>query len=345
MNQKLTLQQLARALARATGSSQNLAGSFIKDFFALITDTLKKGESVTIKNFGKFSPAVDPEEMVVFTPDKELSQALNAPFSFFEPVELGDEVSDEALNEPVEIFPEGEPIEEETQAPDGEETAPEPLRPEETPAEEPVEEPGEEPVEEPSEPDGASKEEGEEEETPQEPTAGQESDEEYEEEYEEEEYEPAKTRSKGWLVFLVGLILGAIIGYFVAYFYPCDSWCPAGDKSDTASAGADSIRAIELPADTAGISQEQAAEQPSETYDTVTTRRFLSTMARKYYGHPDFWVYIYEENRQSLGDPNMIAPGTVLRIPPADKYGVDKNDPGSLEKARSKAAEIRRRYE
>ena len=74
--------------------------------------------------------------------------------------------------------------------------------------------------------------------------------------------------------------------------------------------------------------------------DTVGRTRFLTTMAREYYGDLNFWVYIYEENKSIISDPNHIEAGTVVIIPPASKYGIDKNDPESVAKAKAKSAEI-----
>lgn len=70
------------------------------------------------------------------------------------------------------------------------------------------------------------------------------------------------------------------------------------------------------------------------TYDTVSTNRFLATMAREHYGVMEFWIYIFEENKDILpSNPNRITPGTRVLIPQIDKYvkGTDLN------KARSDA--------
>ena len=83
--------------------------------------------------------------------------------------------------------------------------------------------------------------------------------------------------------------------------------------------------------------QSKAAEP---VYDTVTERQFLTKIAAKHYGNADFWVYIYEENRSIIKNPNTIAPGTKVVIPPASKYGIDKNNPESLRAARKKIQEI-----
>lgn len=78
----------------------------------------------------------------------------------------------------------------------------------------------------------------------------------------------------------------------------------------------------------------------SVTYDTITKSLFLSRISRKHYGHSDFWVYIYEENKSKIKNPNAIPPGTVVVIPPAQKYGIDKNSDASIRAARKKAVDV-----
>jgi hypothetical protein len=56
-------------------------------------------------------------------------------------------------------------------------------------------------------------------------------------------------------------------------------------------------------------------------------------------------VYIYEENKSKIANPNNMRPGTVLVIPPAEKYGIDSKDKASVEKAKKKSFEILKRYE
>ena len=82
------------------------------------------------------------------------------------------------------------------------------------------------------------------------------------------------------------------------------------------------------------------AAEPEVITDTVTSKIVLSTLSDRYYGSPWFWVYIYEENRSKINDPNNVRPGTVVVIPPAEKYGIDAKDPASLKKAQRLSWEI-----
>ncbi len=75
-------------------------------------------------------------------------------------------------------------------------------------------------------------------------------------------------------------------------------------------------------------------------YDTVRGNRYLTTMARQHYGRKIFWVYIYEENKAVITDPDHIAPNTVVVIPPAEKYGIKAGDKLSEQAAERKAIEI-----
>lgn len=79
-------------------------------------------------------------------------------------------------------------------------------------------------------------------------------------------------------------------------------------------------------------------------YDTIGKSRFLRTMAKDFYGNPEFWPYIYEENSNKLGDPDRIRPGSVIKIPSLVKYGVNTKNPADVEKAKKLGKEIYARY-
>ena len=85
---------------------------------------------------------------------------------------------------------------------------------------------------------------------------------------------------------------------------------------------------------------EVIAEESDVVTDTVTSQIVLSTLSEKYYGSPWFWVYIYEENKDIISNPDNVRPGTTVVIPPAEKYGIDAKDPASLKKAQRRSWEI-----
>lgn len=111
MNEKISLPALVSALSLRSGDSKKQSEEFIKEFFAIIADTLADGEQMKIKNFGVFKTVtvgarksvnvstgedvvIPAHPKVVFTPAKELAALVNEPFEMFETVELADGVDD-----------------------------------------------------------------------------------------------------------------------------------------------------------------------------------------------------------------------------------------------------------
>ena len=114
MNKKITFPELIESVATTTEASKRTSEMFLKELFAVIADSLVKGENVKIKNFGQFkltevgerkSVNVNTgEEMkipshtkVSFIPDKVLADAINMPFANFEAIELSDNISESEL--------------------------------------------------------------------------------------------------------------------------------------------------------------------------------------------------------------------------------------------------------
>lgn len=100
MNKKLTIADLADIVSSKSGITKKESEQFVKDFFALATELISKGESLTIKGVGTFLPVwVDARTSVdvntkqsieipghyklSFTPDKIMRDAVNAPFAAF----------------------------------------------------------------------------------------------------------------------------------------------------------------------------------------------------------------------------------------------------------------------
>jgi nucleoid-associated protein YgaU len=59
----------------------------------------------------------------------------------------------------------------------------------------------------------------------------------------------------------------------------------------------------------------------------------LTRLAYNEYGDKCFWVYIYEENKNIIKNPNDVPAGLTITIPPAEKYKIDKNNPVSINNA------------
>lgn len=84
-----------------------------------------------------------------------------------------------------------------------------------------------------------------------------------------------------------------------------------------------------------------AAVAPVVT-DTVKRGVFLTNISLRHYGHKAFWVYIYEENKNIISNPDNVAAGTVVVIPPAHKYGIDATDTMAINMALDIADKIKR---
>lgn len=124
---------------------------------------------------------------------------------------------------------------------------------------------------------------------------------------------------KRWIGLVVGILIGCLLMWFV--MRGCEK---TGSEPQTV-----------VPADTVA----QVEEEPVVT-ETITDQNVLSTMAARHYGSQWFWVYIYEENKDKIKNPDNVPLGTVVVIPPADKYGIDAKDPKSLNKAQLRSWEI-----
>jgi len=76
-------------------------------------------------------------------------------------------------------------------------------------------------------------------------------------------------------------------------------------------------------------------QQAGAITTTISPGDTMRKLGLKYYGHKSFWVYIYQENKSKITDPNNVPLGTVLVIPPAEKYNIDANSPESVNKAKN----------
>lgn len=351
MNQKITLSDLADLLAAKSHISKASANSFIRDIFDTILAALNEGESVKVRQLGTFKIAdvsarmgvdvntgqaieIAGRQRITFTPDKELAEAVNAPFAGFETVVISDvatadteaeEPSEAADEEPAAIIPPELP-----ELP----ATPEPPALPEDPVDSGEEESAEEPI-----PHiaaladlGASGAESANEEPATEPQAVSFAD-------ENDDIPSAASHGKGrfWLGFIIGAVVGALIASAI-YFLPKCGACDNG-KETPAAVATDSI----APDKAATSVSEPQPDKPLAT-DTVTATRYLTKMAREYYGDTNFWVYIYEENKDKIDNPDLIKPGTAVTIPQPAKYGIDAFNPESVAKAKRLSYDILSKY-
>ena len=109
MNNRLSIQDLALILSEQTGKSTEEALRFLQEFIAVVSEGVYNDKRVKVKGLGTFkiirveeraSVSVNSGERFVipshykftFTPDKELKELVNKPFSLFDTVELNEEV-------------------------------------------------------------------------------------------------------------------------------------------------------------------------------------------------------------------------------------------------------------
>lgn len=136
MNNKVTFPELVEQVAQYANTSKRMSELFLKELFAIISQSLIDGESVKVKGIGTFKlTEVSPRKSVdvntgeeieipghkklSFAPDKDMAEAINQPFMHFETEILDDDVTDDQLaaidaGVPTEAPTEAAPAEEET---------------------------------------------------------------------------------------------------------------------------------------------------------------------------------------------------------------------------------------
>lgn len=373
----MSLPQLIDSLI-ATGIADSATiRNFIQEFTAIIEGTLARGESVSVKGIGTFHAVEVADELYIeFAPDATLAETVNAPFSIFEPVELPDNLTDADMETAEMACNETEPASQPCPPPippRREAAAPEPA------ATSPVSAPAPDPIiETPVQPEHAEPEHktaapvsgnNEPEQAPHNtlPTK------EIEKIIEHERVVEVRDHSSHHTLHIViasllSLVAGLAIGYFannrlnLSHIKNVNieaegvNVISKTEAKEGKSATADSLASVaaghsdSIPADTVSPGQGPTAVEPEaktvETpraaivTDTVKANRYLTTMARRHYGKKIFWVYIYEENKNIIDDPDHIAPNTVVVIPPAEKYGIKAGDKESEADAMRRAQAI-----
>ncbi|MDR2056683.1 MAG: hypothetical protein LBP83_00060 [Dysgonamonadaceae bacterium] len=70
----------------------------------------------------------------------------------------------------------------------------------------------------------------------------------------------------------------------------------------------------------------------------------LVDLARKNYGNPAFWVYIYESNKDKLTSPVNIPQSVTLTIPDLSEYNIDIKDSLEIIRANIRSEDILEKY-
>lgn len=345
MNSRQTTQDLAKAISGKTEIKQRDVDSFLKALITLLTDEIELKGPIEIKGLGvfKLTPIEGRESIHVntgerflipahqkysFIPDKQLKDLINKPFSFFDTVEVGEDVllteEDEDENEGIEneevVSEQPETIVTHTEV-ENETTQPPAQEPEEPPS---LDMPVEEIIT-----------------------------------NEEEENVEEKKENKKAPVFYFILFILLVGTLFAGYKYlflkrPSE---PQLVKLDTATESAGFISPDSVVLTNERVASVDSVEK-KDTLQTITTEQEenkraidsqqhmtelgkvviqtgdrLTAIARKYYGSKLFWVYIYQHNQSKIKNPDQIPIGTELSIPIPELYGIDSQNRESLAKA------------
>ena len=329
------------------------------------------GNEITIEGYNKvsFVPEAGVKELVEKVEAGEAVEALDPIQKLGAQADeivdilgdLGELPKEEKAEEPVE---EAAPVEEPKEEEPVEETAPveepkeeEPIVAEPVIAEVPAEEPKEEePVaEEPKE------------EEPKE-------EEQKEEEEQQEELEPlivsekpAKKKNyflRALLISFIILLILCVVGYFFLRKQVCEWFdilkekvekielfnkCSAPSEEVEAAAAEDEL-VLEVPEEAAEQvveSEAPKAEVQKAKYEElllteeITEGSRLAWISRKYYGHPDYWPYLYDANRDRIDDPSNVPVGTQIRVPKLTKAQRDMTSSEYLRLKEEAVAAIR----
>lgn len=106
--QIVSLHEITGRLSAETGCGQEIAGTFLKEFSAVISQGLAADGVVSVAGLGIFRVVsdVNGNPSVEFAPDASLAGKVNEPFAMFESVELADSLTESELNPPGEGQPE-----------------------------------------------------------------------------------------------------------------------------------------------------------------------------------------------------------------------------------------------
>ena len=365
MNEKINLKELVHLLADKSGIQKKDAEAFLREFFDTIDEALFADQLVKVKDLGSFKLTLvnDRESVdvltkkrvlipahykVTYSPDNDLAQVVNEPFSLFETVEINEDAetnesseSDDSCNaDEINAVEKVDIVEE---LPVVEAVAPEKV--------EEVEDvlPQIEPAQIMKQP-----------------------------------VEKRKAKSTSNTIYIccciVALLLGAGFYYYLSN-EEADISSSVSSRNLTIESDPDKIFEDdvpeiieEIPQDTiiegtfphvqkeepAIPSSEKKTVVPEKTVAPVSTPpatvesntalkkrtvqsgERLTLIALEEYGDKNFWIYIYEENKSTIKNPNNVSSGLTIIIPPASKYGIDKNNEESIKKAEELAKQYKK---
>ena len=356
---------LSEALAETTHVPSEIVGKWLRGISQLWSELLQQGAPISWAGLGDFTPLEQDGQLAGyrFLPAPEFLAALNRPFSMFAPVEVSSTASlqdlevlevdrledlDEVL--PIEVLWASESSVDAEPIP----TASPAAIP--TPLVLPVEEPSPEITEgatgdietnEPEEqlPVPATLPEEEEKATlVREDPLG--------DPFRDEEERP---RLLVWIFVSIGIAIASCLFFFLLSLSPEGEAKPQptipptettvlpaeqAPKIADSTSVQDSLSLQSVDSMATGHSVSAVSPSPSSSPEANRAEQVrlrpgdrLSRLALKKYGHKAFWVYIYEENRMRLKDPDNIPVGAVITLPAASKYQIDPTDTNSVNRA------------
>lgn len=382
MQQKIYLGKIAESIATINGCTTSVAESFVKALCSLISDELQKGHSVKIKGLGIFSPTGNLTEPVVLDLDKEIINSINLPFAFFDSVELDEELTEELFEQELkQLDVDGSTLSKKNTEENNSKS--DDITDEESKVNSIIEKDNnndtitqnendinENPNQQDLQPNVTIMNEEADSCCNNNPEIEQEDCQANMEENISNDLTDIcgknnrnKTNISHISTFIIALLIGVIIGFvggiYTKSFIDNDKLTKQINEQKTIldslvsnkNISAQSNDTIErdttsatIKVDSINTLKDDLNNATKYQTDKVTSKRYLTTMSREYYGNFNFWVYIYEENKSKLGNPNAIRPGTIVVIPPPSKYGIDANNPQSIEIAKQKAIEIYSKY-
>ncbi|MBP1637625.1 MAG: histone family protein DNA-binding protein [Bacteroidetes bacterium] len=150
-----------------------------------------------------------------------------------------------------------------------------------------------------------------------------------------------------WIYILLFVTLLGLAAFAVRYFYP-DVFNVFKSKTTQIAPEQKKVSNINpVEPTTADSLNNQTAKKDtivnifdtprvySEYIATEVMRKgsMLSFFAKKYLGHPYFWVYIYEANKDIIQDPNNVPLGAQIKIPKMDNRLIDVQNPECINHA------------
>lgn len=380
MNNTINIQQLAEAIALKTGYTTEFCERFLLELFHTTAEGIADSSRVKIKGFGEFIKSEESND-VVFIPEEAVAEQINEPFSLFEPEELFEDIEEEQSPETVDSS--STSVENESSYENTEAVLIE-TKVIEVPTTDTEDEISSQECEVCEQLDVEVESTNEDTPDSSEDSTNYITEDNEESIVDEEtsQTEPTKQKSSyGLIMFLAGIAIGLIIGAAAMYFIPELSYrstsnnetvqeCEADDTtesenstlavSDSICESTDSIanntisvNNVDTTAPTINSTEKSAVDANQQNNKAETdsiapvTEKITTTLAalsRKHYGTFEFWVYIYEANKEKLGHPDRVEPGIEVVIPTPELYGIDKNSPESRKRALEFTKEIYERF-